>query len=131
MKAETECVFAEDPPAVVLGELEVTTLGPELCRALQPALQNRSPRFRRRAQTCDGSGGAPPFTCESGELHHGRKERRVHRIYQTEPLRVGLPHIRTLVVREKTAPREQDLPWPSLFHFGIDAQGKGYKGAGQ
>lgn len=29
MKAETACVFAEDPPAVVLGELEVVSLGGE------------------------------------------------------------------------------------------------------
>jgi hypothetical protein len=80
-----------------------------LCRALQPALQNRPPRFRRRAQrlACRRPRHAAarvghrrgetssPFTCESDELHHGRKERRVYKVYQIEPLRVGLPHIRT------------------------------------
>jgi hypothetical protein len=34
-------------------------------------------------------------------LDHGRKERRVYKVYAIEPMRVGLPHIRTLVVREK------------------------------
>lgn len=32
---------------------------------------------------------------------HGRKERRLYKVYAIEPLRLGLPHIRTLVVREK------------------------------
>jgi len=44
----------------------------------------------------------PPFTHQSDELHHGRKERRVYKVYAVEHLRVGLPHIRSLVVREKT-----------------------------
>ena len=44
----------------------------------------------------------PLFTCESDELHHGRKELRVYKVYAIEPLRVGLPHFRTLVVREKS-----------------------------
>lgn len=35
-------------------------------------------------------------------MHHGRKERRVYKIYAIEAMRVGLPHVRTLVVREKT-----------------------------
>ena len=35
-------------------------------------------------------------------MHHGRKERRVYKIYAIEAMRVGLPHVLTLVVREKT-----------------------------
>lgn len=35
-------------------------------------------------------------------MHHGREERRVYKIYAIEATRVGLPHVRTLVVREKT-----------------------------
>ena len=32
---------------------------------------------------------------------HGRKERRIYKVWAIEPLRLGLPHVRTLVVREK------------------------------
>ena len=52
----------------------------------------------------------PPFAYESDELHHGRKEMRIYKVYAIEPLRVGRPHIRTLEVREKTV----EFPMGSL-----------------
>ena len=70
------------------------------------------PRARNQVFTCssllvlvanlkhavDVAAKRPPFTCESDELNHGRKEQRVYKVYAIEAM--GVDYVRTLVVRE-------------------------------